>query len=476
VVTAKATAVWEGIGDAVRGGTQDDGRSKLAAVVSIAAVGRQKSGPKAVDIELPAEIAAHGGQLPSEVASRLRLLRQLLEAEVGHNDVFSMLRHVFWAFDSDNNGYLDKDEFFLFLTDLMHQQKVAADGSRRLKLTRAQSDELHSYVAESTLPNAMMSPAQLEQALVTGGATPKNPADRSQFRRELAATPPSDVTPTQMVKPVTGNGLELTRVAEPAVVEEGQQDPSGAVRLPKGWRPQEVDMLRRQLRAAAFNVGGQDIAALVKQLGKDRSNSLEYEEFRIAVRKEGKLTAGDFPDAAVLKLFRLVDVDSSGTVTVEELELFLQPAPSGRPTTGGKLTLGRSSSGNGVLFLKKKTPWEIKRDEAAARVEQLKGKLRAAAYFGGKQDYHRLFGNLDRDSSKALEWPEFNAAIRKFGQLPKNKLPDSQLQTIFRLVDTDGSGEVDADEFAAFLDPGDVDAYGRTAQHKARLDKIAATR
>lgn len=27
-------------------------------------------------------------------------------AQVGHDDVHAMLQHVFWAFDSDNNGYL----------------------------------------------------------------------------------------------------------------------------------------------------------------------------------------------------------------------------------------------------------------------------------------------------------------------------------------------------------------------------------
>ena len=112
-----------------------------------------------------------------------------------------------------------------------------------------------------------------------------------------------------------------------------------------------------------------------------------------ALAKAGVLTA----------MLTQVVVGGSGTVTVDELEKFLLP-----PTP----TLGAASASADKLDrvrsmeeLKKQTAWELKLSEAAAKLSKAKAKLRAAAYIGGKKDFRRLFGNLDRDHSAVAPPP-----------------------------------------------------------------------
>jgi hypothetical protein len=82
--------------------------------------------------------------------------------------------------------------------------------------------------------------------------------------------------------------------------------------------------------AASYGAGGkQDFTQLFKQLDRDGSQGLDEEEFRRAMRKQGKLTlARGWSDAKLRRVFRQVDTDGSGLITVDEFNAWMGPPPS----------------------------------------------------------------------------------------------------------------------------------------------------
>lgn len=59
-----------------------------------------------------------------------------------------------------------------------------------------------------------------------------------------------------------------------------------------------------------------------------RQGELDEKEFRLAIRKEGKLKPNEWPDAKLRRLFRAVDADGNGTITVSEFVDWMGPAPT----------------------------------------------------------------------------------------------------------------------------------------------------
>ena len=83
-----------------------------------------------------------------------------------------------------------------------------------------------------------------------------------------------------------------------------------------------------------------------------------------------------------------------------------------------------------------------------ARLRDLKHKLQAAAYGRGDvedtdDDWEELFELYDSDGSGQLEFDEFRQVIRKAGRVSVRNINDIELRQVFQMVDVDGSGEID---------------------------------
>jgi hypothetical protein len=72
--------------------------------------------------------------------------------------------------------------------------------------------------------------------------------------------------------------------------------------------------IRRRFQTASYSAGGQDWAKLFKHYDRDNSGELEWEEFRRAVRKDGKITAQAVPDGDLRSLFAACDADGGATI------------------------------------------------------------------------------------------------------------------------------------------------------------------
>lgn len=86
-----------------------------------------------------------------------------------------------------------------------------------------------------------------------------------------------------------------------------------------------TDLLRRKLDTAAYTFGGRDYVKLFNHYDRDNSGTLDWDEFRRAVRKDVKVAVGEVPDNELKELFDGVDDDGSGEVDCEEFVMLLQP-------------------------------------------------------------------------------------------------------------------------------------------------------
>ena len=90
----------------------------------------------------------------------------------------------------------------------------------------------------------------------------------------------------------------------------------GDTRTLQRWHPHPPDRPKKRQ-------GKHDFAALFKHYDRDNSGELDFDEFRRAVRKDGKLTEEVVADADLEKMFAAVDTDGGGSIGLDEFEELL---------------------------------------------------------------------------------------------------------------------------------------------------------
>ena len=106
-------------------------------------------------------------------------------------------------------------------------------------------------------------------------------------------------------------------------------------------------LIRQKLRANAYGPRGINWKRLFRFYDRDNSGALQYNEFKNAVRKDGKMTKNQLSDNDLLFLFRRVDRDGGGSIEIEEFSKWLKntttstrstppPAPSSSGSVGDR--------------------------------------------------------------------------------------------------------------------------------------------
>ena len=224
-----------------------------------------------------------------------------------------------------------------------------------------------------------------------------------------------------------------------------------------------MDRLRRKLDSAAYVFGGRDYVRLFQQYDRDNSGSLDFDEFRRAVRKDCKVKTSEVPDSELKELFDHVDDDGSGEIDVEEFVELLQPVSmsvhmqSLQSGDGGSLgTPGASLSMSVAGAAKARRAADAA--EAAARGATVCGRVlgmildHAAAR---RTNVLRTFQRFDADGSGELDADELKAALREIGLVVG---PDD-LRSLLASMDTDGDGTISLSEFAGKLRQTKRDRY-----------------
>ena len=254
----------------------------------------------------------------------------------------------------------------------------------------------------------------------------------------------------------------------------------------KADAPAESELVRKvksKLRAAAYTSGGVDYAKLFKHYDRDNSGSLEFDEFRSALRRDAKIKVTDVSDLDLREVFNTVDEDGGGEVEIDEFVEWLgrtgAPKVTPRKRSPKKKKKKVVAAGGGKSKGASNTTAATPPGGAARRVKKarkpdtplvkaVKQKLRAAAYTAKGMDFARLFKHYDRDNSGAIDFNEFRSAIRRDAKITANQVSDHALRKVFNTVDDDGGGEVEIDEFVEWLG---VD--GRTASKPKPKPKAA---
>ena len=127
-------------------------------------------------------------------------------------------------------------------------------------------------------------------------------------------------------------------------------------------------------------------------------------------------------------------------------------APAARRMSAGWAKLKTAASGvQAATRLKQRKAMKVD----PVIVKKVKQKLRACSYTVGGMDFAKLFRHYDRDNSGSLEYEEFRSALRRDAKIKPSDVSDRDLLTVFNAVDDDGGGEVEIDEFVAWMEQED---------------------
>jgi len=212
------------------------------------------------------------------------------------------------------------------------------------------------------------------------------------------------------------------------------------------------------IRAAAYTVGGVDLHKFFTYLDKDHTGRLDFTEFSRGVRR-GRIAKERTSDEALAWLFNLIDTDNSGTIEVNEFVNFVGNdntfAAHGTPRGSRKM----SRRGHSALAIHG-NPHDKRATEdpqkspvkgiSSVELEEVKRKLRAAAYTTGGINLRKFFAYADKDKGGDLDLEEFVGAVRH-GRISKNAISDKQLGCLFRAIDKNGGGTIEVEELIDWI-------------------------
>eukprot|EP01052_Picozoa_sp_SAG31_P004265 SAG31_NODE_175_length_21352_cov_3.981508_15_plen_1041_part_00 len=214
----------------------------------------------------------------------------------------------------------------------------------------------------------------------------------------------------------------------------------------------EVESIKQILRAAATSSRDRTWAAMLGRFDRSQSGLLSCREFKRCIRRY--VAVSQLPDDALERFSEAVDKDGSGEISVAEFEQFLNTgsdmcreiaaATRIQSVRRGRLVRAQLQYERSVVQLQRK---------ADSQCDLIKRRLRSLAYENGGTNWRSLFVDFDRDGSGMLQFDEFRRACRT--AVNQHKVTDRELGILFKRMDTDGSGEIDINEFETFLNSGD---------------------
>jgi Ca2+-binding EF-hand superfamily protein len=80
----------------------------------------------------------------------------------------------------------------------------------------------------------------------------------------------------------------------------------------------ETRQVRSKLKAAAYGMNGVDWHKLFRHYDRNNCGELDLHEFKRALRGDAKISVSTLPNSQVQHLFNSIDLDSGGTIDVEE--------------------------------------------------------------------------------------------------------------------------------------------------------------
>ena len=107
--------------------------------------------------------------------------------------------------------------------------------------------------------------------------------------------------------------------------------------------------------------------------------------------------------------------------------------------------------------------------------DEIKSKFKeASARAVAENSFDKLFASLDTDGSGELDRDEFTEAVRSSLKIDTATLSDAELVVLFDAVDADGSGEIDSGELCSWLFPKKEELERQKTTKLERNSSLAA--
>ena len=211
----------------------------------------------------------------------------------------------------------------------------------------------------------------------------------------------------------------------------------------------------------------------VSEYSLDGSHRVSFAEVEAMARGTLELNAKALSRGRLQVLWKALDQDASGFITMGELSRFLRIAePEFKEPTSTELArrrlLRRRSQEAAALqaetdrLLQRHVARRLKHVEPATR-EELKelGDLLIDAFLGTKgaaakqgvplDAVQRLFRRADLDGSGRIEWEEFEWMVRQELRIGKGQLSEERLWRLWKAIDGNENGYICTGEFHRFM-------------------------
>ena len=180
----------------------------------------------------------------------------------------------------------------------------------------------------------------------------------------------------------------------------------------------------------------EEILEVLDEDGNNKVSWAEITNFMDKIEEEHGVTIPESDRKEIEKVFNMVDADGSGEIDKDEFEAAMADA--------------------GALGQRSKKAFS-----------QLKSKAKQ-----GPPSWEDILEVLDEDGNGKVSWEEMTAFLEEIEEEHGIKIPESdkkEIKKVFDMVDADGSGEIDKDEFEAAMK--DAGALGQRS--KKSFKKLA---
>ena len=211
---------------------------------------------------------------------------------------------------------------------------------------------------------------------------------------------------------------------------------------------------------------------LFRVVDADGSGRISYDEFERMIREPLKLKSGKLPNVKLQALWKALDEDDSGWISTGEFGRFMKlGAQQAADHVAQKVAKSKAAKAEEARLVKEETDKLTGRD-MTARLESLPAAtkeetLALSKEFNEKmartlppkeQEWYRIFKQVDTDQSGRISITEFTDIVRKTIRIGTEQVSKAKLQALWKSLDEDRSGYIDAGEFGRFMKLGQIDA------------------
>ena len=134
---------------------------------------------------------------------------------------------------------------------------------------------------------------------------------------------------------------------DPTGAGSNQDMGSGMMKSLASRRKNKMGALKHKMQAAAYGGDAESWIGIFEHYDSDGSGELDFDEFRKAIRRHGRMSIRSVTDGELKEVFAVVDTDCGGTVSAEEFQRFVDDPQMGTELKPA-LTCNYTKSANAI--------------------------------------------------------------------------------------------------------------------------------